>query len=335
MITHLALDGVMEGALGVGIDVIDTAVRLADIDTGPSSADGRGGVQRVVSVDGNCVRSGTGRPISVTTNVRLTSDDFGPGDVLVLPGPSAATEVHVDELLARSDTRLAVDLIQGAAARGATVAASCSATFVLAAAGVLAGRPATTTWWLAPLFTRRFRDVTLLADRMVVDNGPVLTAGSAFAHADLMLAIVARFWNLELAHRVARYLLLDARMSQSRYMVLEHLRATNPTLRVVEQHVSANLGRKLSIGELAEVASVSPRTLARRTQEFLGISPIEFVHRLRISQAANLLATTQESVEAIAAAVGYADPAAFRRIYRKHTGEPPSATRSRAPIQHR
>jgi hypothetical protein len=87
----------------------------------------------------------------------------------------------------------------------------------------------------------------LLADRMVVDNGPVLTAGSAFAHADLMLAMVARFWNLELAHRAARYLLLDARMSQSRYMVLEHLRATNPTLRVVEQHVSANLGRKLIV----------------------------------------------------------------------------------------
>lgn len=151
----------------------------------------------------------------------------------------------------------------------------------------------------------------------------------AFAHADLMLAVVARRGSPELAHRVARYLLLDARMSQSRYMVLEHLRAADPTLRAVEHHVRVNLGRQLTLSELATAASVSPRTLARRTRESLGISPIEFVHRLRISHAANLLATTRQPVDAIAAAVGYADPAAFRRIYRKHTGEPPSATRSR------
>lgn len=319
----------MEGALGVGIDVIDTAVRLADIDGGMSSAGGRLLRQRVVSVDGNPVRSGTGRSISVAADPPLTSIQFGPGDVLVIPGPSAATEARVDQLLGQPDTALAVDVIVRAAAAGATVAASCSATFVLAAAGLLSGRPATTTWWLAPLFARRFPHVDLLADRMVVDSGRVLTAGSAFAHADLMLALVARLRGPDLAHRAARYLLLDARMSQSRYMVLEHLRTTDPTVRAVEHHVSLNLGRQLTLRELATAASVSPRTLNRRIQQSLGISPIEFVHRLRISHAANLLATTRQSVDAIAAAVGYADPGAFRRIYRKHTGESPSATRSR------
>lgn len=329
MITHLALDGVMEGALGVGIDVVDTVSRLDDIDAGTSRAGGRLLRQRVVSLDGNPVRSGTGRSISVAADPPLTPDEFGPGDVLVIPGPSAATEAAVDQLLTRPDTVLAVDLIARAAASGATVAASCSATFVLAAAGLLSGRPATTTWWLTPLFARRFPDVTLLADRMVVDSGRVLTAGSAFAHADLMLALVARLRSPELAHRAARYLLLDARMSQSRYMVLEHLRAADPTLRAVEHHVSVNLSRQLTLGELAAAASVSPRTLARRTRQSLGISPIEFVHRLRISHAVNLLATTGQPVGAIAAAVGYADQAAFRRIYRRHTGEPPTATRAR------
>ncbi|WP_410583443.1 helix-turn-helix domain-containing protein [Amycolatopsis sp. lyj-108] len=74
---------------------------------------------------------------------------------------------------------------------------------------------------------------------------------------------------------------------------------------------------------------MSPRTLTRRTRACLGISPIEFVHRLGVSAAAQLLTTTRQPVDEVAAAVGYADPAAFRRIYRRHTGESPSFTRSR------
>lgn len=329
MITHLALDGVLEGALGVGLDIIDTAAALAVADAHAPTRSDMLLAQRVVSMDGANVRSGAGRSISVTAGITVDTIEFGPDDVLVMPGPSAADRSRIDRLLAQPDTTRAVELIRRAAARGATVAASCSATFVLAASGLLAGRDATTTWWLAPLFAQRFPDVNMRADRMVVDSGTVLTAGAAFAHADLTLAVVARFGGPDLADRVARYLVLDARMSQSRYMVLEHLRATDPTLRAVENHITANLNRQATLRELATAASVSPRTLARRTQHSLGISPLEFVHRLRVAHAAGLLATTSRPVDAIAAAVGYTDPAAFRRVYRRHTGETPSATRTR------
>lgn len=324
MITHLALDGVLEGALGVGVDVVGTAAGLAgDVQGGPLR-------QRVVSLDGTPVRSGGGRLISVDTESPFGSLEFGTGDVLVIPGPSAATEALIDELLARPETARAVEIIRQAADSGATVAASCSAAFVLAATGLLSGRAATTTWWLAPLFGRRFPDVTVHADRMVVDSGEVLTAGAAFAHTDLLLTLVTRLVGGALAEQVARYLVLDARMSQSRYMVLEHLRATDPVLRAVQQHVYANLNRQLSLDELARAASVSPRTLARRSRDRLGVSPTEYVHRLRVGQATTLLTTTREPIDAIAGAVGYADPAAFRRIYRRHTGETPTATRTRA-----
>ncbi|WP_433525232.1 GlxA family transcriptional regulator [Nocardia pseudovaccinii] len=324
MITHLALDGVLEGALGIGIDIVDTAAAVAGR-TPPRLL-----FQRVVSLDGEPVRSGSGRLISVSTGVPMSPKEFGPDDVLVIAGPSAADEGRIDQLLIRPDTLRAVELIRHAAAGGATVAASCSATFVLAASGLLSGRQATTTWWLAPLLSRRFPDVEVQADRMVIESGKVLTAGAAFAHADLMLALVARLQGAELAHRVARYLVLDARMSQSRYMVLEHLRSTDPTVRAVERYVTANLDRQLTLTELACAASVSERTLARRIRARLGISPMEFVHRLRVRHAATLLAATRDPVDAIAAAVGYADPAAFRRIYRRHTGEAPSSTRTRS-----
>jgi transcriptional regulator GlxA family with amidase domain len=324
VITHLALDGVLEGALGLGIDIVDTAAGIAgDTARGPLR-------QRVASLDGLPVRSSGGRRISVDTETPLGSAKFGSGDILVLPGPSASTEARVEELLARPRTMQAVEIIRGAADSGATVAASCSAVFVLAASGLLSGRAATTTWWLAPLLARRFPDVTVRADRMVVDTGEILTAGAAFAHTDLLLTLVARLGGGSLAEQVAHYLVLDARMSQSRYMVLEHLRATDPVVRAVQQHVHANLHRQLSLHELASAATVSPRTLTRRIRDRLGVSPTQYVHRLRVGHAATLLTTTREPVDVIASAVGYADPAAFRRIYRRHTGETPTATRTRA-----
>jgi transcriptional regulator GlxA family with amidase domain len=324
MITHLALDGALEGALGLGIDIVDTAAGIAG-----DTAGGRLR-QRVASLDGLPVRSNSGRPISVDSETPFGSMKFGHGDVLVLPGPSATGEARIDELLARPATLEAVENIGRAADSGATIAASCSATFVLAASGLLSGRAATTTWWLAPLFARRFPDVTVHTDRMVVDSGEVLTAGAAFAHTDLLLTLVARLGGGALAEQVGRYLVLDARMSQSRYMVLEHLRATDPVLRAVQEQVHANLHRQLSLSELASAAAVSPRTLARRIRDRLGVSPTEYVHRLRVGQAATLLTTTRKPVDVIAGAVGYADPAAFRRIYRRHTGETPTATRARA-----
>ncbi|WP_433207953.1 GlxA family transcriptional regulator [Nocardia sp. CA-107356] len=324
MITHLALDGVLEGALGLGIDIVDTAAGIAGDTTGGRLR------QRVASLDGLPVRSSGGRLISVDTETPLGAAEFEPGDILVLPGPSASSEARVEELLTRPQTMQAVEIIRRAADSGATVATSCSAVFVLAASGLLSGRAATTTWWLAPLLARRFPDVTVHSDRMVVDSGAILTAGAAFAHTDLLLALVARLGGGALAEQVAHYLVLDARMSQSRYMVLEHLRATDPVLRAVQQHVHANLHRQLSLDELASVAAVSPRTLTRRIRDRVGVSPTQYVHRLRVGQAATLLTTTREPVDVIAGAVGYADPAAFRRIYRRHTGETPTATRTRA-----
>ncbi|WP_069166105.1 GlxA family transcriptional regulator [Nocardia altamirensis] len=324
MITHLPLDGVLEGALGLGIDIVDTAAGIAGDATGGRLQ------QRVASLDGQPVRSSRGRLISVDTETPLGAAEFEPGDILVLPGPSASTEARVEELLTSPQTMQAVEIIRRAADSGATVAASCSAVFVLAASGLLSGRAATTTWWLAPLLARRFPDVTVHSDRMVVDSGAILTAGAAFAHTDLLLALVARLGGGALAEQVGHYLVLDARMSQSRYMVLEHLRATDPVLRAVQQHVHANLHRQLSLDELASAASVSPRTLTRRIRDRAGVSPTHYVHRLRVGQAATLLTTTHEPVDAIAGAVGYADPSAFRRIYRRHTGETPTATRTRA-----
>lgn len=330
VITHLVFDGCAEGLLGVGLDIIETASRLLRL--GMASVPGWEPLlrQRVVSIDGRDVRAATGRRVAVDGALSLRGQR--PGDVWVLPGiPTAATEATLARLLLRPDAQRAGVLLARAAGRGVQIAASCSATFVVAQSGILDGRSATTTWWLVPVFARRFPKVTVRSDRMVIDSDGVLTAGAAFAHADLMLAVLARLAGPSLAQLVTRYLVLDERASQARYMVLDHLRSADPTLRAVERFVAQNLDRQLSLDELAQVAATSPRTLARRVEAALGLTPQRFVQRIRVSQAAHLLATTQESVEDIAARVGYADAAAFRRVYRQHFGEAPRQARSGSP----
>jgi transcriptional regulator GlxA family with amidase domain len=283
--------------------------------------------QRIVSVDGEPVCTAARRMLAVDGALGLRG--LGAGDVLVLPGLGMATEPEIAAALGRPDITRGVELVARAAAKGALVAASCSATFVLGASRVLDGRQATTTWWLGPTFAQRFPRVTLRADRMVVESGGVFTAGSAFAHADLMLAILTYTLSPSLAHTVARYLVLDERASQARYMVMDHLGSSDPVIRQLESFVTSNIERQLTIHEMARATATSPRTLARKVAKALGTTPQHFAQRLRVAQAVHLLETTQRSVEDVAARVGYADPAAFRRIFRRETGETPRATHAR------
>ena len=323
--THLVFDGVADGPLGVALDIVATATRLVRSGLVASPVGARPLRQRVVSVDGETVRTGAKRVLAV--DGRLSLRALGVDDVLVIAGLGAATEGQVATLLARSDIASGCELVGRAAAKGVTLAASCSATFVLAAAGVLDGRRATTTGWLVPAFATRFPRVKLSADAMVVESDGVFTAGAALAHADLMLALLSRTVSPALAELVARYLLLDERVSQARYMLSQHLDSADPVVTRLEAFVLAHLDRQLTIDTLAAATATSPRTLARKLQASLGTTPHAFVQRLRVARAAQLLETTTLSVEAIAERVGYADPAAFRRAFRALTGQSPRALR--------
>ena len=325
MIVHVVAHGVSDGALGVGLDVMAAGARLVASGAAPSARGAATLEQRVVSVDGRSVQSGSGRPVHVDGVLRAR--DVGAGDVLLLPGLSAATATCVERLLARADIEALAAILRRAETRGATIAASCSATFVLGASGVLDGRDATTTWWLAPEFRRRFPRVSLVSDRMVIEDGRIFTAGSAFAHADLALTVLSRIAGPTVAHLAARFLVLDTRESQARYMVLDYVRTDDEAVRNVERHVAKNLERRISLAEMAKVARSSPRTLARRVHEALGMTPTDLVQRIRIARASHLLETTKLSVDEIAARVGYADPAAFRRVFRKLAGQAPSGLR--------
>lgn len=321
----LLLDGVADGPVGITLDILGAATRVVSAGLAGKRRTRPALVPRVVSLDGKAVTSAAGRTLTVDGAFSLRG--LRRGDYVVFPGLGLATKEDIDKAFLRSDVTKAARLIEKAVARGVTVAASCSATFVLGASGVLDEAEATTTWWLQREFARRFPRVTLRADRMVVTSGLTFTAGSAFAHADLVLAIVARAGGPTLAQLVSRYLVIDERPSQARYMVAEHLRTDDPSLRKLERFVIAHLDRILTTADLAQAAGTSPRTLARRMEAALGTTPQHFVQRLKVERAVHLLETTDDSVDAIAACVGYADPAAFRRVLRREVGRSPRELR--------
>jgi len=248
--------------------------------------------------------------------------------IVIVPGLGLTTEAAVAARLKQRDVVAARRLLTEAVARGAEVCTSCSGTFLFAACGLLAGRRATTTWWLAPLFRRLHPDVRLDTDALVVIDGPVTTAGAAMAQVDLMLSIVARHGGARLADQCARYLLLDHRRSQSRYMALGFLAVADERVARAEAWARKRLGEDFKVDHLAAAAGLSPRTFARRVGRATGLSPVRFLQRLRVERAIELLETSRLSMEEIACEVGYAEPSTLRRLIRSHGGTQPRALRA-------
>lgn len=272
-------------------------------------------------------------PFEVTTvrcRPRRSSTDLRGVDLVIVPGLGTPTAAELETRLKSPMCRRAVDLLHGAHVRGAMLAASCASTFLLAETGLLDGRRATTTWWFAPLFRRRYPAVELMTEQMVVADWPIATGGAAMAQMDLMLAVVGRFAGPSLAKACANYLLLDGRRSQAPFMAINYLASQDPKMAKAEKWARDNIARDFSVEELAGAVALAPRTFARRVAATCGLSPIQFVQRIRLETARFLLETTRLPVDEIARKVGYAEPSTLRRLIRRDTKHPPGHFRPAA-----
>jgi transcriptional regulator GlxA family with amidase domain len=248
---------------------------------------------------------------------------------VIVPGVVAPRPWEIDAVLERPDARRAMRWLVQRHRAGALVLASCSSTFLLAAAGLLDGGPATTAWYLAPHFRKRFPRVDLREDAMVVAHGHVVTAGAALSHVDLMLWLVRHVAGPEIADRCARFLVLDDRPTQARYLAVDYLGARSREVIRAERYLREHLAEPVALADVARAASTSPRTIARRFEEALGMSPLRFLRRLRVERAEHLLETTRQSLDEVAARVGYADPITLRRQLRKELGRGAREIRAR------
>jgi transcriptional regulator GlxA family with amidase domain len=315
----LALDGVMDSSLAITLDTLRTAQALRR---------GRPGADLQWSVIGQrrSVRTGGGLRLSADLTFRELLAGPARAEWLIVPGLGLTSESAIAARLRRPDALAAMVVLQERRL-AKYLAASCSAVFLLAEAGLLAGRSATTTWWLSQTFRTRHPDVRLDEAQMLVRDGPFLTAGSAYAQLDLVLAVIAATAGPEIAHLCSRYMLIDQRASQARYMIPSHVRHVDPTVIAAERWIDANLSRPITITDLASAMAVSPKTLSRRISAATGASPIRFLQRRRLLEAVHLIETTTLTLDAVAQQVGYEDATALRKIIRRELGTTPSALR--------
>lgn len=200
---------------------------------------------------------------------------------------------------------------------------------MLAESGLLDGRRATTSWWFQRDFVRRYPLVCLDAEKALVDDGTVITAGAMTAHAELTLQVLRRLHGAGLARNVGSIMLVgDGKSSQLPFMMAERS-FPDPVVQQAADWIAANLTRPFSGASVAAACHVSYRTLHRRFTAAAGIAPQAYLQTLRVERAKTLLENNRMSLEGIVAEIGYADGPSFRRLFLRMTGLSPAQYRRR------
>jgi AraC family transcriptional activator FtrA len=218
-----------------------------------------------------------------------------------------------------------------AAGRGATIAAVCTGAFVLADAGLLDGRTATTHWAYTKRLAALHPEITVDPDRIYVVDGPVATSAGASAAIDLCLHLLRTAHGADVANRVARELVVPAHRSggQAQYTPVPVAEPhESRTLAALLDWAAAHLDDDLGVDALAVRAAMSPRTFVRRFTEATGTTPAAWVRAQRVRRAEQLLERADSTIEAIARRCGFGSPDTLRRHFRRARGVSPESYRA-------
>jgi transcriptional regulator GlxA family with amidase domain len=258
----------------------------------------------------------------LTIGARPLASVRGPVDTVVVAGGFGFDVAAHDPVLVHHVERLA--------RRARRTASVCSGTFVLAEAGLLDGRTATTHWVVASTLAERYPAVTVEPDRIYVRDGNIWSSAGVTAGIDLALALVAEDHGEELAHLVARWLVLPVRRSggQSQYSVqLAAAPSSSSTLAPLLSWIEEHLDADLSVAMLADRVGWSERHFARRFTAETGRSPGRHVEDLRLDAARRLLETSDLGVDVVAARCGFASREVLHRTFRRRLGVTPNQYR--------
>ncbi|SOE03635.1 GlxA family transcriptional regulator [Blastococcus haudaquaticus] len=283
---------------------------------------------RVASLDGGPVRTSAGYSLLPEHDASI----LAAADTVVVPGiygTSAMTDGTVPDELA--------DLLRATAERSRLVSI-CTGAFVLAAAGLLDGRPATTHWVHAAAFARLYPDVSLDPDVLFVDDGDILTSAGNAAGIDVLLHVIRRDHGTEVASRVARRSVVAPWRDGGQSQFIERPvpepgdSGTAATRAWALQHLDA----PLTLGDLAHHARMSVRTFTRRFRDETGLSASRWLVQQRVALARRLLESTDVPVERVAEQAGFGTTASLRQHLHAAIGVAPLAYRRtyRGPVPH-
>ncbi|MBS0379645.1 MAG: transcriptional regulator FtrA [Proteobacteria bacterium] len=263
-------------------------------------------------------RAAGGLTVQVPHGLRLLDR----ADTIVIPG-WRGIDVPPPEALLRH--------LRAAAARGARVCSICSGVFVLAAAGLLEGRRATTHWRYLAALRSRYPGIRVEANALYVDEGQVLTSAGSAAGLDMLLHLVRRDYGPRIANAVAQRLVIAPHREggQAQFVQRPVARHEHGRLSRLLEYVRAHLETRHTVASLARRAAMSPRTLQRAFAETTGMAPYAWLTAERIERAKELLETTRLPAAAVAARVGLGSPESLRHHFRGQVGTAPQQYRRR------
>ncbi|MEP6505820.1 MAG: transcriptional regulator FtrA [Betaproteobacteria bacterium] len=241
-------------------------------------------------------------------------------DTIVIPGWQGIDVAPSQALIRR---------LQAAHRRGARIATICSGVFVLAAAGLLDGKAATTHWRYAERLAQRYPRIEVRPNALYVDEGDILTSAGSAAGLDMMLHMVRRDHGARVANQVAQRLVIpphrlgDQAQFVARPVPLDEAARLARLMDWVRAHPAA----ELTLDSMAERAAMSVRTLQRQFRQALDMSPTAWLVRERVEVARQLLETTAKPMAHVTALAGFGSDESFRRHFRQATGVSPLAYR--------
>jgi len=266
-----------------------------------------------------------GRPVRTNADFSITvehgAEALRTADTVIIP-PFDSSEISRAAPAAVAEALAFV-------APGARIVSICTGAFVLAAAGLLDGRPATTHWAMAGLFREWYPQVALDPDVLFIDEGDVLTSAGAASGIDVCLHLVRKDHGSEVANQVARRCVVPPWRDggQAQYIERPVPDATANGTAAARQWALENLDRPLTLADLAEHSHMSLRTFARRFTEEVGLSPGRWLIQQRLDRARHLLESTDLAVDEIAGRVGFAGGTSLREHLHAAIGVSPLAYR--------
>ena len=277
------------------------------------------------------------RPIFKIELVGATKSNFLNDNLLSIKHQVAISEIDKTHLIiipaslirsyetASKNNKLLIDWVTVQYKLGAEIASMCAGSFMLASTGLLAGKTCSTHWALSENFRELFPDVNLQTDKLITDENGMYTNGGAYSFLHLLMYLVEKFYDRQIAIHCAKYFQIDIdRNLQAPFSIFNgHKKHNDEAILMAQKIIEENYQEKISIEKLSSDLRISRRNFDRRFNKATGLTPLDYLQRVKMEAAKKMFEGSRKTVNEIMYEVGYNDSKAFRDVFSRVTGLSP------------
>lgn len=295
------------------------------------------GAYQIFSEANNCLAKKDETALFKIELVGAMQNDFLSNNLLSIKHQVAIGEIDKTDLIiipaslirsydtAAANNRLLIDWVTKQYKQGAEVASMCAGSFMLASTGILAGKTCSTHWALSENFRALYPNVNLQSDQLITDENGIYTNGGAYSFLHLLMYLVEKFYDRQTAIHCAKYFQIDLdRTLQAEFSIFNgHKKHSDEAILMAQKFLEENYQDKISIEKLSSDLSIGRRNFDRRFIKATGLTPLDYLQRVKIEGAKKMFETTRKTVNEIMYDVGYNDAKTFRDVFSRLTGLSP------------